>query len=548
MSQSDPIFRALVAGDEQLPDGRALARLGGVLRDNARPPQPVDLMARIRARLAEEDAATAGVAPLTAVEVESPGLADCDGEAPADEAALNDLIDAWYNGDRAGAVAGDPLLERLGNLVREGARPLRQPDLLPRVVAGVQRHHSSRRQTPVLDRVGRWRIWTAVVAGHAAAFMALAAIHVSVGRSAQGAFPDSAALMESRMRERPGFHRVHAGRQAAAMPIPQLSDQLLPDRWSALQADPRRLFSLRFDEPSRQQARAFFAAQNSAETAQAASAWLLRQQAADGSFGPAASNPAKAVAVQAMVACALLGEGVDDVARYQALDRLLPWLERQLELQGDALDARAHALALLALIEASVLLDESRYAQIAAQHFASHGHRLLDPIGEGGMGGFALLAVELAALQGIRLPDGLRHAVEQAHARPLPGLSADIGRIGLAAYARQIRGAGHAVSTAEQLQQLMDSPPRAGGRLDLIAWVFPTLALREARDRRWHSWNEGLSSAIKASLRFDQDGSAWMPATQVRYAPTFGEAGDVWATALTLLNLQAPYRYLPVRY
>ena len=113
MSDQDP-FSCLTAGDQAMPDGDALTRLGSLLRDEAAAPKPVDLRARIQATIQAEESDDAAIA------------ADSDDNSSPCTTAEEDAIDAWYNGDRAGAVAADPLLE-LGALIREGAQPTPRP-------------------------------------------------------------------------------------------------------------------------------------------------------------------------------------------------------------------------------------------------------------------------------------------------------------------------------------------------------------------------------------------------------------------------------------
>ena len=202
----------------------------------------------------------------------------------------------------------------------------------------------------------------------------------------------------------------------------------------------------------------------------------------------------------------------------------------------------------MVLVEGAALLDDEFLRDQAAQLFARYSRHLSHDMDEGGMGGFALLAAEIAALERIQLPAGLRSRLQQHIARPLPSKVANAARLGIAAYGRQINGAGHALSTADQLNQLMSWLPGTSGdeRLDLMAWYFPTLALREARDRRWAAWNGALEGTLLAKLEFDASGTAKLPGHHMRYGDQFGHAADLTATAFAMMALQAPYRYLPV--
>ena len=528
MSDQDPIFRALAKGDKAMPDGDALSRLGSLLREGASTPQPVDLRSRIHAALQEEDE-----------QLETSGHQE---QREVEDAA----IDAWYNGDRAAAVASDPLLERLGELIRESAKPPRSPDLLPRVSAQVQRQKSSRRQTVVLDRVSRWRIWTAVVAGHAAAFIALAAIHVSVGRDSQQISPEMA---ESMLSQQPGYHRIVPSRMIPDGGIDSIDEWTLPQKWADLSPKPGYLFALRENTERKRQSRQDFAALSGAPAVHAMDAWLIGHVDDQGSvIGLDGLDRNASFVARAAVLYALMGEGVDEPHRRQLVTNALASLTTDFLDQGASLDARTHCLSLLTVVEgASLLADDDLKAQ-AAVLLQRYGYHLSQGVEEGGLGGFGLLAVEIAALNNIPLPAGLRASVQRNVARPLPSDMADPARLGVAAYARQINGAGHALSTAQQLNTLMTHlpSPAEDGRLDLMAWYFPTLALREARDRRWVAWNQALEVTLQRSLHPVKTGGAYIAGDAMRYGGQFSGAGDLTATAFAMMALQAPYRYLPM--
>ncbi|MCS6969433.1 MAG: hypothetical protein RMM29_08360 [Planctomycetota bacterium] len=57
----DPLLAAVQRGDPRCPDGRALARLGALVRADR--PRSVDLCARVRAALPADDHALAGLDP-----------------------------------------------------------------------------------------------------------------------------------------------------------------------------------------------------------------------------------------------------------------------------------------------------------------------------------------------------------------------------------------------------------------------------------------------------------------------------------------------------
>ncbi|MBA2482553.1 MAG: hypothetical protein H0V44_17960, partial [Planctomycetes bacterium] len=100
MTDTDPLLRAVADGDPACPDGRALARLGELVRTHARPPGRVDVAADVRARLVG-DAAFAD---------------DADGSLSAEDIERAE-IDRAYDGDGS----SDEQLARLGALVRGAA-------------------------------------------------------------------------------------------------------------------------------------------------------------------------------------------------------------------------------------------------------------------------------------------------------------------------------------------------------------------------------------------------------------------------------------------
>lgn len=510
----DAVLRALRDGDTAMPDGRALARLGAVFREAARPPRAPQLRERV-------------------------------GQACANEQVqMGDAVDAWYNGDRSSAVAADPLLQRLGSVVREGAALPREPDLVPRIVERLQRGGSSRRHSVQMDSVARWRIYAAVIVGHVAALIALAALHVTVGR---GTAVNDPYLAEQQLRERPGFHRIPPTRPAAGQ-ASLAARYDLPQSWDELRGGAHRLFALRETADTRAHARRALHGQSSAGVVQGSLTWLLAQQHADGSIGPAAPHADAQIMTQAAVALALLGEGRDRPEVAEATQRLLGWLADAVDEHTEHLDVRAQSLALLALVEGSVHYRDTLLQGRCETLLARLGPTLMREPGASGLGGFALLAVEIAGLADMRVPDGLRSRLQSGVARAVPPADADVGRRGLAAFVRQMRGVGNALSTAELLETIAAEPPRIDAqRLDIMAWYFPTLAMRETRDRRWQSWNEHLETTLLARVQYSDDGQVWMPGSVMRYSEPFAQAGDTFATAMTILLLQAPYRYLPLR-
>ncbi len=519
----DPLFRAVVAGDSACPDGAALARLGDLVRSQARPPEAVDLVARVREALDADESDTQ------------------DDETAVDEDLL---IDAYYDADERGsAAAALPELARLRGMVRRAATPEHEPDLLPRVQRSLARESARQTQGRVAPTT-RWRIWTAVIGGHVAAMLALAVtgIHAPPVRS-----PENRSHY---VHQRPLLFRIDVRRmQDQARAHGAISVPELPERWSALRQRPADLFALRRSAPMRAYARRFFLMKGSSGTVQASLAWLRnRQDVATGAIGPLTGDPAHDCTVQSLAALALLGEGVDDQGRAASARRALDWITahcRQLR-AGD--DLTVDGVVALALVEGAVLLDEADLHRGAAAFLARLQPDLVRHARSAGKEGFLLLAVETARLNGISVPPALRSAVQHRLARSLPRASGDVGQQGLAAFARQVNGVHRSRSTAAQLARIATSLPRADElqRCDPLAWFFASLAMRELGGEEWAAWSESLQRSLLVCFRYSADGQAWLPGERVPYAAALGPAADVYATALAVLDLQVAYRYLPL--
>jgi hypothetical protein len=159
-SDSDPLLRALTDEDPACPDGRALVALGRLIRSHSAPP---------------------GAAIAVADDV----IARLSDAEQLDSAQ----IDACFDG---GQPAADAQLARLGEMVRSLAP--RRVDLKDRVLARIRA--SSRFSAfasdsqAVFERTRRWRIWSAVVAGHCAALLAFAIFEIGFtgGSGARGEF------------------------------------------------------------------------------------------------------------------------------------------------------------------------------------------------------------------------------------------------------------------------------------------------------------------------------------------------------------------------
>ncbi len=136
-----------------------------------------------------------------------------------------------------------------------------------------------------------------------------------------------------------------------------------------------------------------------------------------------------------------------------------------------------------------------------------------------------------------RLLEIERHCLTRA-----PRLSSDSGSVGLVAFARVIYGES-ATHEIAQLGALL--PARASdGTVDPLAWFFPTLSMREVGGEAWAAWSQALLSTLLTSFQSAGVGSCRVTAAAVHHAS--GHGGDVFATSLALIDLQAAYRYLPV--
>jgi hypothetical protein len=283
-------------------------------------------------------------------------------------------------------------------------------------------------------------------------------------------------------------------------------------------------------------------------------AWLQAQQdPATGSFGALVGDEQRDLATQSLAVLALLGEGLGDKARTAAARRGLGWLCGRLISGADGSGPTSLAtanpvtagLVCLALAEGGLVLGDEAVRLQAEQCLASLDRGLPMQAGVSGLGGFTLLALETAQQGGMHVPGRLLHQTRNSIGRALPTQQDDAGRLGIAAFARFILGHRDLPSTTHQIEALGELLPAAdgAGRVDPLGWFFATLALREAGGKPWDQWAGSLQRSLLPLLAPGADGQAHVDAGKVRYGES---GGDVFATSLVLLNLQAPYRYLPV--
>ncbi len=498
---SDPLLRAVAAGDEHCPDGAALARLGRLVRGQG--PQPADLRARVADHLVRDEADADAGDPADALRIDRHFA---DGETDAELARLGQLVTS---------VRPAPADLR-ARVRRQLTASVRLAQVSPNAPV------STRAQVEMgQSRQRRVRVITWVVGFHAAALLAFALFQVGIHTPA-APVEDTVAWI-------------------SAKPVTPLPAQL-PQDWTGLAAGNFDLLAFRRTPELRAAARRRYNCEPSSGAVACGLRWLLSQQQADGSFGSAPLTGPRTdaqIASQALVTLALLGEGgggsPSDQQRLAGATRAVA----RLTLEADT-GAVPRSLVTLAKVEAALLaLGPVPEAKAALADLA--GRLPADP-GAAGLGGFALLAVETAVQAGYMVPPRLALAVRSGLGRQLPPLTGpehDLGRIGLAAFARLVLGYRENPSTAALLAALgTQLPTPAAG--DGLGWFFAGLALREAGGPAWDAWIAALQASLGHSFVDAGPGLAMVPAEAVRHAPD-----ALFATAIAVLDLQVAYRYLP---
>jgi hypothetical protein len=501
----DPLLRAVRDGDTACPDGAALAELGRRIREASELERSVDLVPRVLARL-----------DANVVE----------GDDDLDDAA----IDAFYNED-GGAIRDDLL--RLSELIRTGSTPPHPIDLEAAVRARIKGGSLRLTAQRASDLSARFRIWSAVVAGHVAALLTIATWHYHQDEPATISGSDAVAVSAQT-----GGNQGHVGTQGQHVVAP-------PTAWEDLAANHHDLFASRASEQARSQALADLNLTETAPLVIGGLHWLCLQQDADGHFGVATTDSERDLATQSLAVLALLGEGVDDPELSVAARRSLSWIEAHQ--RSDDFSGNAPSLAALALVEGAALYDDDALRASAAEAL-----RLL-PVdqtpGPSALGGFTWLALQTAATTGTPV-SGRALAKAEAmlrEATPTQNDTADASRIGLAAYVRLVSGR-HALSSTSQLLTMLDEGhlrPRvdAAGRIDPLGWLFATWAMRQAGGDTWQAWADELATTTLPVFQRNADQrTAWVDANAVRFADTLPENGAIYATAVSVIALQAPYR------
>lgn len=513
---SDPLLRAIADEDPACPDGRVLVALGRLIRRHSAPQRTgTDLADDVIARLCDAD------------NLES------------------EQIDACFDRHEASA---DPALARLGGLIR-GIQP-RPVDLTDRVMARIRAStrlsaFASDSQA-VFERTRRWRIWSAVIAGHCAALLAFAIFEIGFNST-----PAAPSASDQVAANGPGATLAAGDSGRITAPVVVNLPPHLPSAWPDLRGLGSDLFLLRRFPELRQESLRRYGMTDCAEPINAGLTWLISQQdAASGCFGTPAGNVGRDFATQSVACLALLGEGFGDKARLSAAHHGLEWLCSQ-RAAGKGTNLTdiglvSAGLTTLALVEGGLLLSDTSLQLQAEDCLAELDRGLPMQAGAAGLGGFVLLALETAQQGGMHVPGRLLQQSRSNIGRTLPAQDDDAGRIGVAAFARFILGHRDNPSTAHQVELLGELLPATdhSGRTDPLGWFFATLAMREAGGKHWERWTAALQHSL-LPLLVHQEGAtiAHVDASRIRYGES---AGDVFATSVTILDLQAAYRYLPM--
>lgn len=519
-ANTDPLWKALVEGDTACPDGEALAKLGKLLRSEAKAaPVAEDFSERV----------------LDAVQ-----------EAGDEDA----LIDALYDdGEQAAVAAADPGLQRLRQVARSSAEPPQPVDLVPEVLGNLHRQ-SSRHALGDLDRVGRIRVWATVIAGHVAALITIVILQGQVFQ-AEEVIPENEYAAIPGKQEQAIINEVKR-----EFDIEQLSAETrqamatgLPLRWSQLRDRPDALFLLRQNEKLKAMYRRFYGTDSCQATVQAALKWLLlQQQDYNGAFHQQerARCGSRALATHSLAMLALLADGVHDTNR-SAIERGVAHLREWIDDSGNIIIGEttvdrdvAQGMAALALVEAAIMLDDEALLKETEQVI---NHNLpLQRRPTAGLDGYFLLAAETAEVGGIAI------AADDLAALRMRGRTGardeNAGHVGLMALTRYLYGYRDSGALRGQLNTLAALMPRLDEhqRSDPLSWFFPSLAFREAGGDAWERWNTALQRSLLPCFQYDNVANvAWVRHQQVRYADN-----DVFATSLVLLNLQAAHRYIPL--
>jgi hypothetical protein len=419
-------------------------------------------------------------------------------------------VDRFYDQGRC----DDPALAALARAVALAGMPPSPCDLTARVLAAVQQPARSARRlaesgSVTLDGDGRRRVWWWVCVGHLAAALVLVVLRPA---ASSAPLDDATGPLPS----------------AAASPTP-----VRPASWSD---GGTQLLATRSRVVSRSALAESHGLGPALPKVRGAVAWMVAQQRIggpdDGRLAPSDLAPDRAVAVQAFATLALLGEGIDDHDREIAIHRSMGWFARQPPVQ----DPQSLAVMAWCRVEAALLVGDPEWHRSAERDLAALPSSPMGPAAAA-----TLLALETAHAGGLDVPRRLLESVRRQIGRPLPR-DEDPTQLGLSALTRMILGLRGLTSTTAALDRLDRLP--GGTQADPLAWIAPSLALREAGGERWDRWV--ANRLLPLAQSFEPVGSErWVvPSESVRWASDAG--GPVAATAWAVLCLQAPYRTVPL--
>lgn len=507
---SDPLLRATADGDTACPDGQALAALGRAVRQASTVPRAVDLRAQVLTRL------------------------EALGQLSAEDDFDDEAIDRFYDGDGRGPAE----LVNLSNVIRNAAQaphPIALSERVRNQLHGSLRFKAQR----AIDLGSRWRIWSTVVAGHVAALLAISVYQFHTNQPA----PEPAIRSVTASGGDAGMRgQVGSPVQPTPKPLPAVG------AWAQIPGTSIDLFAPRRSDSTRTAARNAAAMADTAPVVAGGLRWVLAaQDATSGRFGSLSTGD-QALAVHSLALLTLLGEGLDDRERAQAVRHGLTWLVEQQHV-APIRDTAAAGLSLLALVEGALLTGDAELRTLCTRALASSESVIPAQPGPAGLGGYLLLAYETANQAGLSVPGRALETARRNLGRALPDIEHDdSGRIGLAAFARLILGRAANPSTPLLLSELgrMHRLPHVdpNGRIDPFGWFFATLAAHEAGGPLWNRWNEALHRTVLPALA-EQDGLRHLSAANTRFAEAMAD-GELFATSAALLELQVPYRYLPL--
>ena len=509
---SDPLLRAVARGDEHCPDGKALVRLGRLLRSET--PDPANVSERVIARLALDEAhVTTEVTEATEATV-----------ASIDEAAIDRHYDAGID---------DPHLERLSSLLLllPRAAPVDLRARVRRQLLASMRLPPVTAESPVstraqvqstAQRTQRLRLIVAVVGVHVAALLAIALIQL-------------------------GFHpTTQDGGNGGGWTTPKpqnpenkpLALEQLPASWLDLPGSGFDLLALRRSAELRTLARERYHLAGGAGAVTCGLRWLIAQQQSDGSFAGRSGSADTQLNTAALATLALLGEGSGsspaDTARLAAITASLSRLETESLSAGAAVTPTTRAKLALVRVEAVLVGLAKPSTAVTALAALAPDHAEL--VGDG----FAVLAVESALQAGMLVDPQLSDTLRSDLRNPLP-ITASTSRLATAAFARLTLGWRQNPGTEILLASLDEHLPTSEQRQP-AAWLMPALAAREAGGERWEAWAPALVASLVPAFTDTAAGLACLPAAAVPDAPD-----SVAATAAGVLALQVGYRYLPTQ-